>query len=1271
MKALRWLLLALLLPPAAALWLAGTESGLDWTWRLVRPYLPAAVSVAEVDGRLIGPLTVRGLRVAQADGGLELERLTLDWQPTRLLAGEVRVSNLDIEGLRYVAPSGPAESPPPADGFELPRLPLAVEIANVGVHDLAYASSPAAEPFRVREVALQSLRLDDGGVILNAFEVRDPRLRLDADARLGRGADGAAQARADWRLQPPRRPELTGRARIDGSRRALHVTANLDAPYTATLEADVTGTPAAPAFELALDADQADTAAWLGERPEGLPPTLGLRLTAAGAWADGALRLDRAELVQRHGGARVTAAGRLAVADSDLRLDWTGLRWPLTAGEPVAASPRGSARLRGRPGDWHAVLEAALAPSGTVSGELRLDGERLAGDLEWRDVTAGPVRSPAGEAHFAGRFDDYRVNLRARARHERVGAFEVELAGRGDREHLAVEKLDAGLLDGTLTGHGEIAWRPAPHFRAELNGRGLNPGRLAEAWPGRLNLEIAASGGRPDEYWHAEVSHLAVAGRLRGRDLTLRGAGGWDGRNRSLRLRNLQARSGASRATVDGRLGARWELSWTLASPDLRDLLPGAAGELNGEGTARGRAENLAVSARLRGADLRYRETAAQSLTLDADVDLSGAGPSTLTLRVAGLFAAGRRWDLAVDGGGRPQDHRIELSLRGDGRAADLTLTGEWRAPDWRGRLTAARIDPGLGPVWNLADPAGLDYTGGDLHLDRACLATGDARACLTADAGAGRADGRFDLDALPLALAGLLLPPEVTVDGTLSAAGDFAYAGGAPRLDLEFHTTEVAVHAPRIDDEDALLGVAPGGGRLRLSPEDGELTFDFELRPAGGLSANLTLGPGAALAERDVDGSIQVAMPDLAPFALLSPEVDQLGGQLDGTLRLGGRLGTPSIRGELALTGGRAVLPRPGLTLSDVELRLAGENGALALSGGARSGEGRLTLSGRLRPTPTPDVELRVTGENFRILDTRDARVAVSPDLELTLAGRRVGVRGSVHVPGALITPRDIGAAGAVPVSRDQVIVHGGEPAAPPLTVDAEVRLTLGDDVRVEALGLKADLGGAVSLRQRPGRLATASGELAVIEGEYRAYGQGLQIQTGKLLYSGGPVDNPGLDVRAVRRPREDVTVGVAVRGSLREPDFRLFSEPAMSQTEQLSWLVLGRPLEQTSGGESSALAQAAIGLGLYSGDFLGRRLQDTLGLDTIGVESEAGGPREQAAFVIGKYLSPKLYVSYGIGLFEPVNVLKLRYEISRRWTLLTESGTESGGDITYSIER
>ena len=55
----------------------------------------------------------------------------------------------------------------------------------------------------------------------------------------------------------------------------------------------------------------------------------------------------------------------------------------------------------------------------------------------------------------------------------------------------------------------------------------------------------------------------------------------------------------------------------------------------------------------------------------------------------------------------------------------------------------------------------------------------------------------------------------------------------------------------------------------------------------------------------------------------------------------------------------------------------------------------------------------------------------------------------------------------------------------------------------------------------------------------------------------------------------------------------------------------------------------------------------------------------------MLGKYLSPRLYVSYGISLAEAINTLKMRYSLNDKWTIKTEAGREQSGDIVYTIEK
>ena len=126
------------------------------------------------------------------------------------------------------------------------------------------------------------------------------------------------------------------------------------------------------------------------------------------------------------------------------------------------------------------------------------------------------------------------------------------------------------------------------------------------------------------------------------------------------------------------------------------------------------------------------------------------------------------------------------------------------------------------------------------------------------------------------------------------------------------------------------------------------------------------------------------------------------------------------------------------------------------------------------------------------------------------------------------------------------------------------------------------------------------------------------------------------------------------------------------MTQQQQLSWLLLGRPLEQSSSSQDrSALSGAAMALGLGGGSFLAQGLQKGLGLDSISLGSDPGESNEQARLTVGKYLSPKIFVSYGIGLFQPGNIFRLIYDLGRGFKLQTESGVESGGDLLYTIER
>jgi translocation and assembly module TamB len=354
-----------------------------------------------------------------------------------------------------------------------------------------------------------------------------------------------------------------------------------------------------------------------------------------------------------------------------------------------------------------------------------------------------------------------------------------------------------------------------------------------------------------------------------------------------------------------------------------------------------------------------------------------------------------------------------------------------------------------------------------------------------------------------------------------------------------------------------------------------------------------------------------------------------------------------------------------------------------MRLKGHVQSGGGFMNIRGNANFLgKTKRLALNIDGKNFQGADNATAHVYISPDLKIALNGSKIKVRGKVVVPKARITPKKI-PQGAVAVSSDQVIVKPGkkQKSAAPKSVDARVRLVLGNDVRFAGFGAKMQLKGNLLAISEPGQPVLGNGEFDIVSGEYRAYGQGLVIESGQLLWAGGPIAQPAVNIRAIRHPGKtsagsDVTVGVHVEGTLKKPKFTLFSTPEMTQSEQLSWLLLGQPLNSTSGGQSNMLADAALGLGITGGNKLTKALKNSVGLDTFAIktgsgEAGAASNNNQAALVLGKYITPELYVSYGLGLFDHINTVTLEYLFSKHWKISTESSRRAtGGDIEYTIE-
>lgn len=1219
---------------AVLAWLLLSAGGRDTLLGQITARLPeGALQWERAEGALHGPLVLHNVRYAHDGIELRARRLMLDPDLLPLLGRRLQLDALELDDAVLVLPETRDEpfSLPEWPGV-LPRIPLPLDIRSARV-DVAGLRVQRGEDelLALDTLAARGLHLVDEGFTLTSLDAHGTpgHLRLQGEYRPARDYRSALTARWE-RPAGDKAPAAELQLSVQGRLQDLRIEASGQLPGRTQLTATVQGDADAPRWSLQASS-QALAPALLGLEPGG---DIAFELQAGGTGGEASLS---GQVAQGELAAQI-APSRLSIVGDRLRLD--PLELVLDAG---ALRLAGEVTLNDElPFDLRASTESLQLPS---------------------DDPSAPAVVARGEARVQGVADDW--SLEAVATLDRDGEqASIALVGQGDREQLQLSRLEADTPGGGLRGSGALRWTPAIELRLEARLQALDPGYFLPDYPGRLDGEMKLQAAQDaDGQWRGELQVPTLTGQLRQRSLLaradLRFAPGRGDGEASLRL-------GDSELDARGRFGDDYDLDVTLSPLALSDIAAGAAGRLEGRIRLRGPAAAPGVSADLRGEALAFEGQEIAAFTLRGDLPARGDG-GELSLRAEGLSLTGLQADeLVLDARGSRARLALQARALGPHGRVELESTLGQAGDDLAGTLSTLQLEPTIGPRLALQAPAAFRVGPSRLQLARACLRAGDTEGqlCVQAEGTALTIDG----DALPLALATPWLPADegvpLALEGTLALQASLRRDGsGAWRGDGRLESARGAL---RLDPEAQrdLFAYENLLATLRLDAAGLGVELEAALADGGRLSGRLQRGGGD---DPVLDGELRIDARELTFLELFSEDLAAPTGRLQGQLRLAGSDSAPALSGQARLAGFAAELPALGLKLAEGEIEFDGPpEGMARLSGSLRSGEGRLRVDGSvdLRDPQAP-LQLSLEGERVTFASTPELYLIASPRLSLTYARSLLRVRGEVAVPEARVDLELLD--GSASISPDVVVLDPVDPARDTtVPVDLDVRVTLGEEVRLRGFGLDGRMGGALALRQRPERSATASGTLDVT-GSYRAYGQALEIRRARLSYADSAFDDPSLDIRAERK-FDEVTVGVQVRGTARRPETTVTSAPAMDTSEALSWLVFGRPLRSTSGAESEQLDAAAMALGA-GGNLVAQQIGARLGLDEAGVAESRnlGG----AALTVGKYLSPRLFISYGVSLVGTGQVVTLKYLLVRGFDISVESGNENAASLNWRLER
>ncbi|HZV92505.1 MAG TPA: translocation/assembly module TamB domain-containing protein, partial [Caldimonas sp.] len=407
--------------------------------------------------------------------------------------------------------------------------------------------------------------------------------------------------------------------------------------------------------------------------------------------------------------------------------------------------------------------------------------------------------------------------------------------------------------------------------------------------------------------------------------------------------------------------------------------------------------------------------------------------------------------------------------------------------------------------------------------------------------------------------------------------------------------------------------------------------------------------------------------------------------GEAHASASIGGRFGAPEYTGrvEASKLGVRNFLEGVDITDGRLALALHGAEARIEQFS-ARGGDGRVELTGDATFGSAPALSLSLRAEHFQLLGRVDRRIVVSGNATVRIDASAFDVSGKLGVDEGLVdfTRSDAPTLGddvevvrrpAAPAATAAADRTQAPPAAPPTNATAtarrlklDVRVSMGEKLRIRGRGLDARLTGDLHLTSPEGRLAV-DGTLRVVDGTYQAYGQKLGIDRGVLSFV-GPVDNPRLDIEATR-PNLDVRVGVTVTGTALNPRIRLFSEPDMSDVDKLSWLVLGRASAGVGADDMALLQSAALALLSGEGPGVTDRLTHAFGLDTFGVRQQSEGDVKETIVSLGKQISKRWYIGYERGLNATSGSWQLIYRIARRFTVRAQAGDDNSIYLIWTL--
>lgn len=872
-----------------------------------------------------------------------------------------------------------------------------------------------------------------------------------------------------------------------------------------------------------------------------------------------------------------------------------------------------------------------------------------------------------GKFDLQGSLQNYKLALETEGKWADLPSTRLELALKGSTEKLELQRLQLGDGVNQLVVAGKLDWQKGAHWQGQTRlelpavNRWLPDAQAAVS--GSLQQDIRWQ----NEQWQGNLSDIDLKGTLNGFPLATQGSvqgneqGNWY-------FRNVEIKNGPNSLALNGELAKEWAVSGKLRLPKLSLIHPKWDGSIDGDFRLNGPAKAPVLALRLAAPRIIMPGQLVRNLELTGHATLNKTLPGQLQLNIERWNSNGTRLqNVVLSLRGNAQQHQLLLKNDGKQLNTNLNLTGNWHNGIWQGRLQESRIG-GLAGEWKLQSPAVLQWKSGALTFKSHCWRSDPARLCFE-NASFSAAQGTIPFTVADFDTQRLKpwLPDTLKWSSQLQGSGVLGWRKGSPdlRVSLRSQYGELIteqIHTPYRDMQ------------LKLDVTPVKATSRFVLDSAMLGNINVEAEVRDPLKRRILSGTVNITSLQLYGIAPLVDVLHSTKGQIDMNGRLAGTLDVPLFYGQVNLKDGEVDTATEIVSLRQINGKLIIEGDKAELNADMLAGKGKVTLTGRSRwPDGNFSGDLSLQGRAVEVAFAGYGNGKLDSDMRLQFDAEKISLEGDVQVPWARIDIKSLPDNG-VEVSDDVHIVRPlqQQQTTAPFPFFMDLKLTLGTDVRFSAMGLKTALAGGLRFRQKPGQALLTQGEIRLVDGRFKAYGQNLVVRSGKLMFS-GDVTNPYVMAEAIRDPAtmEDssVTVGVKINAPINAISAQVFSEPELPDTDKLSYLLRGRSSTATTNGSTEeAMAAMMISAGLGQTNGIVSDVASTFGLKDAAFDTTGSGTDTKVN--LSAYLLKDLQLQYGVGVYDAVSEVKLRYFLLPQLYLQAVSGLSQAVDIFYKFE-